>query len=132
MSTTQRPASPPPYRLTATDFKAEIGELVFQKEATRTRDKFAHKTAKYLAGTPEAKRYARDAADALRDAETLLLSGYVGLAGTIPDADRIRLIEAANRLVDLYGVTGDAVQAAKWRAERTTIREVLPRPRDVQ
>ena len=57
-------ASPPPYHpfiqalkdtgarpgelmgATAADFKAEMGALVFQKEATRTRDQFAHKTAK--------------------------------------------------------------------------------------
>lgn len=57
-------ASPPPYRpflqalkdtgarpgelmaATAADFKAETGALVFPKEATRTRDQFAHKTAK--------------------------------------------------------------------------------------
>lgn len=57
-------ASPPPYRpflqalkdtgarpgelmgATAADFKAETGAFVFQKEATRTRDQFAHKTAK--------------------------------------------------------------------------------------
>jgi integrase len=57
-------ASPPPYRpflqalkdtrarpgelmgATAADFKPGIGALVFQKEATRTSDRFAHKTAK--------------------------------------------------------------------------------------
>ena len=73
------------------------------------------------------KRYA--------DAEPLLLSGYRGMAaaaGTIPDAGRVRLNEAAGRLVDLYSATGDAAQAAKWRAERATIREVLPRPRELQ
>lgn len=31
---------------TASHFKAEIGAFVFQKEATRTRDQFAHKTSK--------------------------------------------------------------------------------------
>jgi len=57
-------ASPPPYRpfiqalkdtgarpgelmgATAADFKADMGAFVFQKEATRTREQFAHKNAK--------------------------------------------------------------------------------------
>lgn len=33
-------------RATAADFKPAMGAFVFQKEATRTRDQFAHKAAK--------------------------------------------------------------------------------------
>jgi tetratricopeptide (TPR) repeat protein len=54
------------------------------------------------------------------DAEPLLLAGYAGLKGqekTIPKEGRIRLPEAALRLVRLSAETGRPAEAAKWLDE---------------
>jgi serine/threonine protein kinase len=52
------------------------------------------------------------------DAEPLLLAGYEGLRkreGRIPVADRGRLAEARERLVQLYDAWGKKAQADQWR-----------------
>jgi hypothetical protein len=54
------------------------------------------------------------------DAEPLLLAGFAGMkqrAAAIPPQSTPRLAEAAERLVRLYETTGQAAEAAKWRAE---------------
>jgi serine/threonine protein kinase/tetratricopeptide (TPR) repeat protein len=58
------------------------------------------------------KRYA--------DAEPLLLEGYQGLRGheaKIPAPARIRIIQAMERLVELYDAWGKEAEAARWRKE---------------
>jgi WD40 repeat protein/serine/threonine protein kinase len=54
------------------------------------------------------------------EAEPLLLEGYAGMKkreNTIPSVGKDRLSEAAERLVQLYDVTGKKDEAAKWRRE---------------
>jgi hypothetical protein len=54
------------------------------------------------------------------DAEPLLAQGYQGLkqrATTIPGVARVRLAEAAERIVQLYDAWHKPAEAAKWRAE---------------
>jgi eukaryotic-like serine/threonine-protein kinase len=54
------------------------------------------------------------------DAGPLLLQGYEGMKermGKIPAAGRIRLSQAAARLVTLYEETGNTDEAARWRKE---------------
>jgi hypothetical protein len=53
-------------------------------------------------------------------AEPLLKEGYEGLkqrAAKIPPANKVRLIEALERLVRLFVATGKNDEAAKWRTE---------------
>ncbi len=55
------------------------------------------------------------------DAEPLLLQGYEGMKAremAIPPQGRLRLTEAAGRLVELYEATQRPEEAAKWSAER--------------
>jgi serine/threonine protein kinase len=54
------------------------------------------------------------------DAEPLLLSGYEGMKAReakIPAAGRARLVEAQERIVQLYEAWGKPEQAAEWRAK---------------
>jgi len=59
------------------------------------------------------------------DAEPLLLKGYQGIKereSQIPKQWKDRLIEALERLVQLYEATGNKAQADKWRKEREQAR----------
>jgi eukaryotic-like serine/threonine-protein kinase len=52
------------------------------------------------------------------DAEPLLLAGYDGMSrreSRIPVAEKMRLTEAAERLVEFYDATGKKNEAAEWR-----------------
>jgi serine/threonine protein kinase/tetratricopeptide (TPR) repeat protein len=54
------------------------------------------------------------------EAEPLLVQGYEGMKqreGNIPAADKVRLTEALERLVQLHEVCGKPDEAARWRAE---------------
>jgi tetratricopeptide (TPR) repeat protein len=54
------------------------------------------------------------------EAEPLLKAGYEGMrarAKTIPPQGKVRLTEAAERLVQLYEATGNAAEAERWRLE---------------
>jgi hypothetical protein len=54
------------------------------------------------------------------DAEPLLRAGFAGMkrrAAAIPPPSTPRLAGAAERLVRLYEATGQAAEAAQWRAE---------------
>jgi hypothetical protein len=54
------------------------------------------------------------------DAEPLLLAGYAGMKkqeAQIPPQGKVRLTEAALRLVQLYEATGKQEEAARWRKE---------------
>jgi serine/threonine protein kinase/uncharacterized protein YjgD (DUF1641 family) len=56
-----------------------------------------------------------------KEAEPMLLQGYEGMKerqAQIPLADRPRLTETLQRLVQLYEATGQAEQADRWRKER--------------
>jgi hypothetical protein len=58
------------------------------------------------------------------EAEPLLWDGYEGMkkrAETIPPQGRIRLLEALERLVQLYEATDRKDQAARWRKEREAL-----------
>ena len=53
------------------------------------------------------------------EAEPVLLSVYKGIearASTIGPAHKIRMAKAAERLVELYDATGNALQSDRWRA----------------
>jgi tetratricopeptide (TPR) repeat protein len=68
------------------------------------------------------------------DARPLLVAGYEGLkareAQVPPDA-RVRLSQAADRLIRLAEATGSADELEKWRAERAKYRlELAPLPRE--
>ena len=55
------------------------------------------------------------------DAEPLLLAGYEGMKQreeTIPSEGEIRVIEAIERLIDLYTATDKPDEVKKWQAER--------------
>ena len=55
-----------------------------------------------------------------KEAEPLLREGYEGMKQrekTIPPQGKVRLIEAAERLVELYEATGNAAEAERWRKE---------------
>jgi hypothetical protein len=55
-----------------------------------------------------------------KEAEPLLLEGYEGMKQrekTIPPQGKARLIEAAERLVELYEATGNAAEAERWHKE---------------
>ena len=59
------------------------------------------------------------------DAEPLLLSGYEGIKkrqAELPKTEKIRLTEAAERLVQLYTAWGKADQADRWQKERVAIK----------
>jgi serine/threonine protein kinase len=54
------------------------------------------------------------------DGEPLLKAAYEGMkarAKTIPPQDKMRLTEAAERLVQLFEATGNAAEAERWRKE---------------
>ena len=68
----------------------------------------------------------------LADAEPLLLAGHEGMKKrerTIPPQGRVRLGEAADRLVELYVALGKPDEVKKWRAERANYPFVAPPPR---
>jgi hypothetical protein len=55
-----------------------------------------------------------------KEAEPLLSEGYEGMKQrekTIPPKSKVRLIEAAERLVKLHEATGNAAEAERWRKE---------------
>jgi len=55
-----------------------------------------------------------------KEAEPLLSEGDEGMKRrekTIPPQGKVRLIEAAKRLVELYEATGNAAEAERWRKE---------------
>jgi hypothetical protein len=57
-------------------------------------------------------------------AEPLLLAGYEGMkqrATQIPAAAKFRLVEAAQRLVQLYEAWNRPEDAARWRKELQTL-----------
>jgi tetratricopeptide (TPR) repeat protein len=63
------------------------------------------------------------------DAEPFLLSGFDGMkqrAAEIPLMGKVRLVEAAQRLVDLYEAWERPEQAAQWRATLEAERAKLP------
>ncbi|MEZ0263476.1 MAG: tetratricopeptide repeat protein [Phycisphaerae bacterium] len=65
------------------------------------------------------------------DAEPLMLAGYEGMKlreTTIPAQGRIRLPEAAGRLVELYTATNKPDEAKMWQAERATYRAAMTQP----
>ncbi len=70
------------------------------------------------------------------EAEPLLLAGYAGLkerAAKIPANEKLRLPEAADRLVELYAAWGKPAEAAKWRAKRAKYPpEPAPPPKPVR
>jgi tetratricopeptide (TPR) repeat protein len=56
------------------------------------------------------------------DAEPLLVAGFEGMkkrADTIPQPGKVRLAEAAERLVELYAQTNKPDDLKKWQLERT-------------
>jgi serine/threonine protein kinase len=62
------------------------------------------------------------------DAEPLLRQGYQGMKereSKIPPQGKVRLKEAAERLVRLYEATGKKDQAEKWRKEQEQTRQLL-------
>jgi tetratricopeptide (TPR) repeat protein len=67
------------------------------------------------------------------DAEPLLVSGYEGMKqreALMSSGDKIRLREAADRLIELSTATNKPDEVAKWRAERAKYNlEVFPLPR---
>jgi hypothetical protein len=66
------------------------------------------------------------------DAEPLLLAGYEEMKiceDTIPPQGKIRLIEALERLVQLYEVTDNKDDAAKWRKELEARNEAEKKPK---
>ena len=73
------------------------------------------------------------------DAEPLLLEGYRGMKereDKIPPVGKVRLPEAADRLVELYTAVGKPDEAARWRAVRAALTpppvEKAPAPREVK
>ena len=65
------------------------------------------------------------------EAEPLLLSGYEGMKtreASIPPKDKVRLSQAAERVVKLYEAWGKPDRAAKWRKELESRKEVEKTP----
>jgi tetratricopeptide (TPR) repeat protein len=65
------------------------------------------------------------------DAEPLLLEAYAGLKdreSSITKFNRVIIVEAADRLVDLYEATNNAEELQKWQAERETMQRRLSEP----
>ena len=65
------------------------------------------------------------------EAEPLLLKGYDGMKkqqAKIPPQGKIRLVEAVERLVQLYEATGQKDEAAKWRKELEAIKAAEKKP----
>jgi hypothetical protein len=59
------------------------------------------------------------------EAEPLLLSGYAGMKKRevqIPPQGKVRLLEAVERLVQLYEATDNKDEAARWRKELEALR----------
>ncbi len=57
------------------------------------------------------------------EAEPLLIAGYEGMKrceATVPPQAKYRLIDALDRLVELYEATGKPVESARWRKARET------------
>jgi eukaryotic-like serine/threonine-protein kinase len=69
------------------------------------------------------------------EAEPLLLVGYKGMKDrqeTIPQEGKFRLVEAAERLINLYQAWGNPDNAELWKAERATYPpEQAPPPRQI-
>jgi tetratricopeptide (TPR) repeat protein len=68
------------------------------------------------------------------EAEPLLLAGYQGMKqneATIPPPYKIRLIEALERLVQLYEATGNQDKAKEWR-DRLSEAKAAPKRADKQ
>lgn len=66
------------------------------------------------------------------EAEPLLLAGYEGLKqreAAIPAQRKIRLAEAADRLVELYTATGKAEELKQWQAERAKYPNTAAKPK---
>jgi eukaryotic-like serine/threonine-protein kinase len=64
------------------------------------------------------------------DAEPLLLAGYDGLKAreaTIPELDKVRLPEAADRLIEFYTATDKPEEVNQWQAERAKYPPAAPR-----
>ena len=58
------------------------------------------------------------------EARPLLLEGYRGMKEreeSIPAIGRPRLVEAVDRLIDLYTATDKPGQVKKWQAERAAL-----------
>ena len=65
------------------------------------------------------------------EAEPLLLAGYAGLKEreqSIPAPRRVRLAEAADRLIELYTASGKPDERAKWQAERAKYPNAATQP----
>jgi hypothetical protein len=65
------------------------------------------------------------------EAEPLLLAGYQGMkkrAATIPLAAKVRLPEAALRLVQLYQAQGRKAEVARWQKEREALQTPPQKP----
>ena len=65
------------------------------------------------------------------EAEPLLLAGYEGMKKrekTIPLPSRVRMSEAIERLVQLYGAIDRKDEVAKWRAELDAIKSAEKKP----
>ena len=71
------------------------------------------------------------------NAEPLLTTGYEGIKARFdktPEADgarlavTIRVVEAVDRLVELYGATDKPGEVKKWRAERAKYPDAVPKP----
>ena len=63
------------------------------------------------------------------EAEPLLLAGYEGMKQreeTIPPQAKIRLTEAIERLVQLYGETGKTDKADEWRGKLPVTKSAKP------
>lgn len=90
-----------------------------------------------LGGTLTAKARAlamkdgNEFAIALAEAETELLTAYQGLReheAEIPAAGKIRIVEACQRLVDLYRLWNRSEELSRWQAELASLREKWPLP----
>jgi tetratricopeptide (TPR) repeat protein len=67
----------------------------------------------------------------IAEAEPLLLAGYEGMKQretTIPEQGKIRLREAADRLIKLYTATNRPDELKKWQAERAKYPKAGPTP----
>lgn len=65
------------------------------------------------------------------DAEPLLLAGFQGMKSRqekIPRAEKARVVEAAERLVQLYGALGKNDEATKWQAEMESAKKTVAPP----
>ena len=69
------------------------------------------------------------------EAEPLLLKGYEGLKPrekSLEPREASHVLEALDRLIELYTATNKPDEAKKWRAERAKYPDVAPLPREKQ